>query len=124
MSSIKRAVAACLIALAALGLFTPERAEAGRIGGPASEAGVIGPGQEAWFDVPLQEGTWTRVTARGDGRSTISLTVFDGDGNSVVGAGVLGTRVANVYAARGGYFRILIRNAGSTLATRVTVSAN
>ncbi len=124
MNNIKRAAAASLLALAAITFLAPQRADAGRIGGPASETVVIGPGQQVTFDVPLAYGEWTRVTAQGDGRSTISLNVFDIDGNSAVGAGVLGKRVANVFPTRGGYFRIVVQNAGSTLATRVTVSTD
>ena len=120
MNSITRAIGACLVALA----FIVPHADAGRVGGPATENVTLAPGQEAAYDVQFDFGPGTKVSVRGDGRANITLMVYDSNGNAFEGVGVLASRAVTLDITRAGYFRIVVRNNSSTLRTNVRVSSN
>lgn len=97
----------------ALVLAVAPRAEAGRIGGPAAEAGVLQPGQSVVFDIAFAAGQLGNVTVMGNGASTVELAVYDGDGNVLYGSGAFERRVATFDVTRAGFFRVEVVNTGS-----------
>ncbi len=109
-----------VLALAAL---ASPRAEAGRIGGPASEVGTLAPGQTASFYVPFAAGVPASVAVMGNGAGNVELAIFDGDGNVTIGVGAYERRVATVNVYRAGYFRVVLRNTGVVSST-VIVGTN
>jgi hypothetical protein len=112
-------VAAGLVGLALSG----PRAEAGRIGGPASETATVPAHQSMFFDVPLAANEFATITVVGRGNATLELYVHDADGNVTTGSGSGSGKTAVVGVYRSGMFRVEVRNIGPAMSTAV-ISVN
>jgi hypothetical protein len=111
----------CIGVLAFAVLALP-RAEAGRIGGPMTDGGIIQPGQSVFFDVPFAAGTPAIVTLVTQAPPTIELYVSDADGHVTQGRGRF-QRVAVLNVYRAGTFRVELHNFGPVAST-VVVGTN
>src|SRR5262249_11455231 len=111
----------CVVALA-VAVGVPQRASAGRIGGPASESGVVAGQDAVYLEVPFEVGQAV-VTVTWQGQRFIELRVYDADGNVTAGAGVLGRRQAVLGVYRRGVFLIEVRNTGN-IPAEVRISTN
>ena len=120
MNRFTRILCVGVLALTAL---APQRAEAGRIGGPMVDVGTIAPGQTVTYDVPFAGGMPASVAVMGNGAGNVELYIFDADGHVVQGDGEFERRVATMNVYRAGYFRVVLRNTGAVAST-VTVGTN
>jgi hypothetical protein len=124
MSGFTSTFGAGVLAIAVLTAFVPSDAPAGRIGGPTAGTVVLRPQEVRTFDVPFAQGARATVLAQGDGRASISLFLYDSDGNMSQGQGVLARLRAAMDVYREGYFRIVVRNNSSAVSTAVRLSTN
>jgi hypothetical protein len=111
------------LAALAVALLVPQRAEAGRIGGPAWGILDLAPGQTVSYDVPFAANEQANIAVMGNGPGNVELAVFDSDGHVTRGSGMNERRVAVVNVYRPGYFRVVISNTGAVSST-VLVGTN
>jgi hypothetical protein len=97
--------------------------QAGRVGGPASEVGVILPYDTVFFDVDFAAGTPAVVSTIGNGNTNLELFLYDADGHVSPGIGFGDRKTAAMRLYRGGTLRLVIRNTGP-FANTVLVSTN
>jgi hypothetical protein len=114
MKRLMRTLAAAVLGAATLTVPT-QWAEAGRLGGPASDSGTVAANQSVFFDVAFAAGEPAIVTVVGSGNSTLDLFVYDADGNVTPGAGGGDRKTAVVDVYRAGTFRVEIRNLGPSM---------
>jgi len=100
-----------------------QRADAGRIGGPATDIVTVPPSQSSYFDVAFAAGSPAVVAITGGGTTNVDLFVHDADGNVTQGVGFGDRKAAAIGVYRTGYFRIEIRNNGLVPST-VAVGTN
>ncbi len=97
--------------------------DAGRVGGAVRTNAFIGLGETVSFNVEFTEGR-ARVSVVGEGKTAISIRIYDGDGNVTVGTGRFFDRqTATLHVYRSGVFRVEIRNMGSQ-GENVTIATN
>lgn len=121
MKRFSRILAVAVLAAVTLALSSP-RADAGRIGGPASATTTLAAYQSESVDVPFAAGEPAVVTV-GDGATNVDLFIYDADGNLAVGVGSGDRKTATMSVYRPGFFRVEVRNLGPA-ANTVVVSTN
>jgi hypothetical protein len=87
-------------------------AQAGRLGGPAVEYGMVPAGRSVFFDIPFVAREPATVAVMGNGPGNVDLYIYDGDGNVTVGSGMAERRSATFNVYRTGLFRVELRNTG------------
>lgn len=93
-------------------LLGSRSAQAGRIGGPASQAFTVLPYQSVYVDVFFQAAGRAVVSVEGNGSSVLNLYVYDGDGHEFQGLGYRDRKSLAIDVYKAGVFRIEVRNLG------------
>jgi hypothetical protein len=120
---MKRLIFSLVFALAIVMIQGNPKAEAGRIGGPASQIVAIPASQSLYYDVSFTADSPAIVSVIGGGLTNVDLYVYDGDGNVTRGAGIADRKTAVIAVYRAGSFRIELRNM-SLVPSTVVVSTN
>jgi hypothetical protein len=102
------------IALIALGMVMAygRLAEAGRLGGPASEAITVAPFQSYAVNVTFLSGRPAMIAVEGNGVSPLEVYVYDGDGHTFTAVGRWDRKRLTINVYKQGVFQIEIRNPG------------
>jgi hypothetical protein len=122
MKRFTRALAVAVLGAATLALSSP-KADAGRIGGPASATATLAAYQSEFVDVPFAVGEPAVVSVVGSGTTNVDVFIYDADGNVSIGVGSGDRKTATMSVYRAGFFRVEVRNTGPTPNT-VVVSTN
>jgi hypothetical protein len=122
MKRFTHILAATILGVAMLTLGG-QNADAGRIGGPATDIATVPTSQSIYFDVPFAAGSPAVVSITGGGTTNVDLYVYDADGNVTQGVGFGDRKAAVIGVYRTGYFRVEVRNTGLVPST-VVISTN
>jgi hypothetical protein len=101
-----------VVVFAAAVVFCGQKADAGRMGGPAWESGSVPPHRSVFYTMPFVAGEPANLTVIGDGNSPLEVFVYDADGHVTRGGGFGDQKGATVNVYRSGMFRVEVRNLG------------
>jgi hypothetical protein len=117
-------VVACLVAAVSwLSPVSHSRAEAGRIGGPATAMVFVPAFDSLYVDAPFAADQLAMVTIAGDGNGDLELFLYDADGHVSTSTGFGDRKLAMMRVYRSGFFVVEIRNRGPW-ASAVLVTMN